>query len=415
LTEGTTYKVHVANYNSGGEPKNTTFTVPVSVTGVTVTPETAELKAVGETVQLVATVTPANAANKNVSFSSSNQNVATVDDNGMVTAVGNGNAVITVTAEDGGVTATVTITVSIPGSSSPDDPTENTDDNKTETPSDTSGSGNTSGSDNTSGSGSGNGAAVSNSSKSSSSSKSTTTGQTVSSAEEVKKTVTKVTTNLDTVMEQKDAAKALETLTKDTTVEELSTAIQNDSKVLEKVEKLEEKFVEQNNITVKQSVSTGAAKVVDAEKIDVTGAGLNAKPGETVRLNIAIPTRQEKVNSTLYKNSVQVDIKLIADSGEIKNLKVPVTVTMPVPKGLSKEGLVVLHYKNDGTYEVLAPNVNADGTISFTVTHFSTFVFAQSTSVKAPKTGEQVPAALYIVFSLSLLGIVALRIKRKQI
>lgn len=67
--------------------------------------------AVGDSGQLTATVLPASAVNKNVTWSSSNPNVADVDANGMVTAVGAGTAVITVTTEDGGKTATCSVTV----------------------------------------------------------------------------------------------------------------------------------------------------------------------------------------------------------------------------------------------------------------------------------------------------------------
>lgn len=71
----------------------------------------------GETLQLTATVRPANAANKNVTFSSSNNGVATVDENGLVTAVESGEVTITVTTEDGNRTDSITLTVVIPVSS----------------------------------------------------------------------------------------------------------------------------------------------------------------------------------------------------------------------------------------------------------------------------------------------------------
>lgn len=69
------------------------------------------LTAVNETLQLTAVVTPNNATNKAVTWSSSNDSVATVDNNGFVTAVGNGIAIITATAEE--QTATCEITVAI--------------------------------------------------------------------------------------------------------------------------------------------------------------------------------------------------------------------------------------------------------------------------------------------------------------
>ena len=64
----------------------------------------------GETTQLTATVEPEDASNKNVTWESSNTNVATVN-NGEVTAVSAGTATITVTTVDGGKTDTCTVTV----------------------------------------------------------------------------------------------------------------------------------------------------------------------------------------------------------------------------------------------------------------------------------------------------------------
>ena len=65
---------------------------------------------VGKTETLVATINPENASNKNVSWSSDNTSVATVE-NGVVTGVAEGTATITVTTEDGGYTATCTVTI----------------------------------------------------------------------------------------------------------------------------------------------------------------------------------------------------------------------------------------------------------------------------------------------------------------
>ncbi|SDL27023.1 Leucine rich repeat-containing protein [Sarcina sp. DSM 11001] len=63
------------------------------------------------TLQLTATVSPENAMNKSVSWTSDSW-TATVDDKGLVKAVGEGTATITATAADGsGVTATCTVTV----------------------------------------------------------------------------------------------------------------------------------------------------------------------------------------------------------------------------------------------------------------------------------------------------------------
>ena len=63
------------------------------------------------TLQLIATIYPDGAQNKNVSWISSNDAVATVDSNGLVTAVAAGEVTITVTSEDGSKTATCSVTV----------------------------------------------------------------------------------------------------------------------------------------------------------------------------------------------------------------------------------------------------------------------------------------------------------------
>lgn len=64
-----------------------------------------------ETYQLTATVTPDNAADKSVVWNSDNESVATVDKNGLITAVSFGSATITVKSTDGGYAASCTVTV----------------------------------------------------------------------------------------------------------------------------------------------------------------------------------------------------------------------------------------------------------------------------------------------------------------
>lgn len=68
----------------------------------------------GETLQLTATIYPDSATNKTVTWKSSDEKVATVDESGLVTAVGNGTANITATTEDGNFKATCQVTVEIP-------------------------------------------------------------------------------------------------------------------------------------------------------------------------------------------------------------------------------------------------------------------------------------------------------------
>ena len=83
----------------------------IAVTGVSLD-KTAVSLLVNETAQLKATVAPADADNKRVTWTSSDNNVAEVSVTGVVTAKANGTATITAKTTDGGFTATCTVTVS---------------------------------------------------------------------------------------------------------------------------------------------------------------------------------------------------------------------------------------------------------------------------------------------------------------
>lgn len=97
-------------YYSGGEA----CTSSIPVTGISISPTSLNLTE-GETQQLSATITPADADNQNVSYSSSNTSIAAVSSSGLVTAIAAGSATITVSSTDGGFTATTALTVeSIP-------------------------------------------------------------------------------------------------------------------------------------------------------------------------------------------------------------------------------------------------------------------------------------------------------------
>ena len=92
----------------------------IPVTGVSVSPTESRLL-IGETVALTSTVLPANADNRSVSWSSSTPSIASVSENGVVTAHANGSARITVRSDEGAHTAFCDITVA--GSPPPQPPT----------------------------------------------------------------------------------------------------------------------------------------------------------------------------------------------------------------------------------------------------------------------------------------------------
>lgn len=119
ITEATTFK---ATWKDAPQPADVPVeNVSLDQPSLTLEPE--------QTATLAATVTPDNATNKNVTWSSSDTNVATVDENGVVTAVAEGTATITVATEDGNKTATCAVTVN-----KKEDPTPKPDVDPTPTP-----------------------------------------------------------------------------------------------------------------------------------------------------------------------------------------------------------------------------------------------------------------------------------------
>lgn len=92
--------------------KTTASTKEVKVTSVKVSESEITLKK-GDTYTIKATIAPKDASNKKVTYSSSDKNVAKVSSKGVITAVKNGTATITVKAADGsGKKAVITVTVS---------------------------------------------------------------------------------------------------------------------------------------------------------------------------------------------------------------------------------------------------------------------------------------------------------------
>lgn len=119
LTASTKYNLKISAVEDGKEsdkvdvPEFTTKAPVVSVTSVELAPATVSVE-IGAKTQLTATVKPAGATNKNVTYSSSDDTKATVSATGEVTGVAEGTATITVTTEDGNKTATSTVTVTVP-------------------------------------------------------------------------------------------------------------------------------------------------------------------------------------------------------------------------------------------------------------------------------------------------------------
>ena len=111
IVEATSSYLLTVDYVTGAPVYYTKSNSLCQVTGVTLNQTTLSMNS-GTTVQLSATVAPSSAFNQAVEWASSDESVATVSQNGLVTAVAGGSCTITATSTDGsGVSAACTVTV----------------------------------------------------------------------------------------------------------------------------------------------------------------------------------------------------------------------------------------------------------------------------------------------------------------
>ena len=96
--------------NGNGELTLSATCTAIAVTGVSLNTNSTSIVE-GSTETLTATISPSNALDKAVTWSSNATGVATVNSSGVVTAVAPGNATITVTTHDGSFSASCTVTV----------------------------------------------------------------------------------------------------------------------------------------------------------------------------------------------------------------------------------------------------------------------------------------------------------------
>ncbi len=189
----------------------------------------------------------------------------------------------------------------------------------------------------------------------------------------------------------RSAAEARDLLAGSAEISAIQMAMQTNDSFRGQIKSLEEKYAAEQGITLKAPlVSAQAQQYVDHGQVQVVGAGLNAAQGSDMGLQLDVTPEANRVPThNDYQKNVQLDIRLVSNSQEVHELTVPVSVTMPVPQGLRASQLIILHYHEDGTIERTAFHDNGNGTITFTVTGFSTFVFAEESAVDT--SGDKQP------------------------
>lgn len=157
----------------------------------------------------------------------------------------------------------------------------------------------------------------------------------------------------------------------------LKTSLQTSDEALASMAKIEDEYKESKGINVLPSTSD--VDKIPADKIEMTGAALNVSKG-SVQLNV----RDSKdngsgiINTDIYTNIIAFDMSVESSEGIdfSKELEVPVTISMPIPSGMNTSVMVILHYRADGTEELITPRIE-NGNAIFAITHFSTFAFAE--------------------------------------
>lgn len=191
-----------------------------------------------------------------------------------------------------------------------------------------------------------------------------------------------------------EIAKALRDGLKETDTATLRTAMQTNSDTRATVEAIEK----MSGITVANDVSEDVKAYIDTANIKVLGAALNADDGVS---NVGLKITKEADVATLdskYKNAIPLGITLTNVSTAASGLAVPVTITIPVPRGIDISKLVILHMNADGTVNENFSNGNGysydinSRTITFTVTHFSTFIFAEADDTSTTPENPTTPA-----------------------
>jgi hypothetical protein len=167
--------------------------------------------------------------------------------------------------------------------------------------------------------------------------------------------------------------------------EALRESIQASAEAQNSVQKIEEAYNTAKNIRVEK---TSGLDSISANDVSIIGAGFaTGNTDSTITLNVGKPGDYE-VKDSVYTNIVAFDMSLVetdsagqtVDNNKLHELDIPVTITLPVPDGMDVALLKILHFKSDGSMEVITPAVIKDGKfVKFTITSFSTFAFAEKT------------------------------------
>ncbi len=190
--------------------------------------------------------------------------------------------------------------------------------------------------------------------------------------EEVRNAVEAI--DVSKITDPESAEKAYNTLYQINRNDSLKNAMNNDQETISSVAAVEEAYKKVHGIKDTKLESTASIKAVG-----IVGA---AFVGGDTTLSIEAPAAQPQIASTTYTvtaDPVYVEINLkVSDQPVNYTLPIPVAVTIETPAGVDGNKAVIFHFVN-GTLEEIKPIYNASAnTLTFSVSHFSTFAIAEA-------------------------------------
>lgn len=176
-----------------------------------------------------------------------------------------------------------------------------------------------------------------------------------------------------------DALSSEDVVSAVTTIKELSKEVENTSKIkttlmkeVSALEKLDESYAMANRNIVTQNTSTTAKALMGSGAVKLIGGSLNAEKGETVEL--AVDKGEKAELPVTYEKQVSFGLSVLIGGAETSQLDVPVVIKMPIPSGMSGDGLYVYHITADGP-ELVDIKVSGNE-VTFITDSFSDYVFA---------------------------------------
>lgn len=190
--------------------------------------------------------------------------------------------------------------------------------------------------------------------------------------EEVKNAVEAI--DASKITDQASANEAYDKLYQISKNDSLKNAMNNDQETISNVAAIEEAYKAVWGIKDTKLESTTSIKAVG-----IVGA---AFVGNDTTLSIEAPAAQPQIASTTYTvtaDPVYVEINLKAYNQPVNyTLSIPVAVTIETPAGVDGNKAVIFHFV-DGKLEEIKPIYNASAnTLTFSVSHFSTFAIAEA-------------------------------------